>query len=159
VLHIDERDQPYRNIYGVNWREVVALLKKKGYTVIQIGLANHEEVEGAVFMKTVTNNFLLYLMAGASLFVGIDSGPAAMAVARDVPSVIFFGSVDSKTIHPDLSNICVIEREDVCQTPKCWSSVVGGTTGKPCVVNESAPPCTQFQTDDILYRIDKFLSK
>lgn len=110
-------------------------------------------------MNTPTNNFLLYLMAGASLFVGIDSGPAAMAVASNVPSVIFFGSVDSKVIHPDLSNVCVIEKTNVCSTPKCWSSVVGGTTGQPCVVNESLPPCTQFDTEDVLYKIDKFLTK
>ena len=159
VLHIDERDQPYRNIYGVNWEEVVQSLSKRGYTVIQIGLSKHEEVKGAICMNTPTNNFLLYLIAGASLFIGIDSGPAAMAVARDVPSVIFFGSVDSKVIHPDLSNVCVIEKENVCSTPKCWSSVVGGTTGKPCVVNESMPPCVKFDTEDVLYKIDKFLSK
>lgn len=109
-------------------------------------------------MHTATNNFLLYLIAGASLFIGVDSGPAAMAVACDIPSVIFFGSVDSKMIHPDLSKVCVIEIDRPCDTPKCWSSVVGGTTGKPCIVNEKLPPCTQFSTDDTLYKIDKFLN-
>lgn len=159
VIHIDERDQPYRNIYGVNWRDIVLSLTKRGYTVIQIGLGKREEVEGAIYMNTVTNNFLLYLMAGASLFIGIDSGPASMAVSCDIPSVIFFGSVDSKVVHPDLSNVCVIEIDKPCDTPKCWSSVVGGTTGKPCIVNEQSPPCTKFSTDDVLYKIDKFLSK
>ncbi len=159
VIHADERDQPYRNIYGVNWREVVQSLIKRGYTVIQTGLAKHEDIEGAIQMHTATNNFLLYLIAGASLFVGIDSGPAAMAVACDVPSVIFFGSVESKYIHPDLSNVCVIEKENPCSTPKCWHNEVGGTTGRPCVVNETMPPCTQFNTEEVLYKIDKFLNR
>lgn len=159
VLHIDERDQPYRNVYGVNWDEVVQSLNKRGYTVIQAGLGLHENVKGVIQMHTATNNFLLYLIAGADLFIGVDSGPAAMSVACNVPSVIFFGSVDSKVIHPDLSNVCVIEIEKPCDTPKCWSSVVGGTTGKPCVVNEALPPCTKYDTQDVLYKIDKFLSK
>lgn len=159
VLHIDGRDQAYRNVYGVNWDEVVLSLNRRGYTVIQAGLGVHESVKGAIQMHTATNNFLLYLIAGADLFIGVDSGPAAMAVACSVPSVIFFGSVDSKVIHPDLSNVCVIEIEKPCDTPKCWSSVIGGTTGKPCVVNEKLPPCTQFSTEDTLYKIDKFLSE
>lgn len=159
VLHIDGRDQNYRNVYGVNWDRIVEALNRRGYTVIQAGLGIHENVHGAIQMHTATNNFLLYLIAGADLFIGVDSGPAAMAVACNVPSVIFFGSVDSKVIHPDLSNVCVIEIEKPCDTPKCWSSVVGGTTGKPCVVNEKLPPCTQFSTEDTLYKIDKFLSK
>jgi hypothetical protein len=157
VLHIDERDQPYRNVYGVNWEEVVQSLVKRGYTVIQAGLGLHENIKGAIQMHTATNNFLLYLVAGADLFIGVDSGPAAMAVACSIPSVIFFGSVDSKLIHPDLSNVCVIERVDVCKTPKCWSSVVDGVTGLACVVNEQSPPCTQFDTSDVIYKIDKFL--
>lgn len=158
VIHIDQRDQAYRNVYGVNWREIVKSLNKRGYTVIQVGQTEHEEIEGAIFFNTVTTNFLLYLMAGASLFVGIDSGPAAIAVARDIPSVIFFGSVESKYIHPDLSGICVIEKEGVCSTPKCWHSEIG-TTGKECVVSKDTPPCTQFSTEEVLYKIDKFLSK
>lgn len=159
VLHIDERDQPYRNIYGVNWREIVSSLKKKGYTVIQVGLGRHEEVEGAIYMNTVTTDLLFYLISGASLFVGVDSGPASIAVARNIPSVIFFGSVESKYIHPDLSNVCVIEKENPCSTPKCWHNIVGGTTGMMCVVNETMPPCTQFSTDEVLYKIDKFLNE
>jgi len=158
VLHIDDRDQPYRNVYGVNWREVVQYLNKKGYTVIQVGLSKHEPVEGAIEMKTIANNFLMYVVAGASYFIGVDSGPASIAVATGVPSVIFFGSVDPSHIHPDLSNICVIQKEKSCDTPKCWSDVVGGTTGKGCVVDAKKPPCTQYNMDDVMYSIDKFIS-
>lgn len=158
VIHVDERAQPYRNVYGVNWREIVHYLNKKGLTVIQVGLSKHEDVEGAIQMKTISTNFLMYVIAGAEVFVGIDSGAAAIAVATNVPSVIFFGSVDPEHIHPDLSNICVLQKEKPCDTPKCWSDVVGGTTGKDCVVDAKKPPCTQYNMDEVMYSIDKFLS-
>lgn len=159
ILHIDERDQPYRNIYGVNWREIIANLKKRGYDVFQIGVGKHEDAEGAIPLHTASSNFLLFAIAGASLFIGVDSGPSCMAVACNIPSIIFFGSVESKYIHPDLSNVCVIEIEKPCSTPKCWHNEVGSTTGKACVVNELQPPCTKFNTEDVLYKIDKFINE
>lgn len=157
VIHIDKRDQPYRNIYGVNWKEVVEYISASGYTVIQIGLTEHEEIPGAIYMNTATTNMLLYLMAGASGFIGIDSGPAAIAVSRNIPSAIFFGSVDPKVIHPDLSNIQLIEYERPCETPKCWGDVDGGTTGKPCAVDIDSPPCTRFTTKMVFDALKKMI--
>lgn len=155
VLHIDKRDQPYRNIYGVNWGEVVTHLKSNGYEVFQIGQTEHEEVAGAIQMTTQTTHFMLWVIAGADGFIGIDSGPAAMAVASGVKSAIFFGSVDPKVIHPDLSNVQVIEYEKVCDTPKCWQDIVGGVTGKECVVNKNMPPCTQYTTQMVIDALNK----
>jgi ADP-heptose:LPS heptosyltransferase len=40
------------------------------------------------------------LLAGASLFVGNDSGPAHMAAAFGVPSVVLFGSSDPRIWGP-----------------------------------------------------------
>lgn len=157
VLHIDSRDQNYRNIYGVNWEEVVAYLNEKGFQVIQVGQTEHEEIKGAIQYTTVTTNMLLYLCAGASGFIGIDSGVAAISVACNVPSAIFFGSVDPKVIHPDLSNIQVIEYEKVCDTPKCWGDVINGTTGKECVVDKDCPPCTQYTTKMAIDALNKIL--
>lgn len=157
VIHNDQRDQKYRNTYGVNWDHVATILNEKGYTVIQVGLSLNEEIKGAIWMNTPTTNMLLYVIAGASGFVGIDSGPAAIAVACNIPSAIFFGSVDPKVIHPDLSNVQVIELEKVCDTPKCWGDVVGGFTGKECAVDAEAPPCTQYTTQMAIDALNKML--
>lgn len=157
VLHIDNRDQKYRNVYGVDFIEVVRELNNKGYNVVQVGLTDHEDVYGAIQFNTPTTNLLLCLISGASGFVGVDSGPAAMAVACNKPSVIFFGSVDAKVIHPDLSNVEVVEYAKVCDTPKCWGDVENGTTGKECVVDKEAPPCTQFTTKMAIDAINKRL--
>lgn len=157
VIHIDKRDQPYRNIYGVNWKEVVEYIAALGYTVIQVGLTEHEEIPGAIYMNTVTTNMLLYLMAGASGFIGIDSGPAAIAVSRNIPSAIFFGSVDPKVIHPDLSKVQAIEYERPCETPKCWGDIENGTTGKSCAVDIGSPPCTRFTTKMVFDALKKMI--
>jgi hypothetical protein len=157
VLHIDQRDQKYRNIYGVNWGYVVSVLKENGYDVFQIGQTEHEEVPGAIQMTTQTTHLMLYLIAGSDGFIGVDSGPAAMAVASGIKSAIFFGSVDPKVIHPDLSNVQIIEHEKVCDTPKCWGDVVDGVTGKECVVDAGSPPCTRYTTQMVIDALNKML--
>ena len=40
------------------------------------------------------------LLAGASLFIGNDSGPAHMAAAFGLPTVVLFGSSDPEVWHP-----------------------------------------------------------
>ena len=157
ILHIDNRSQPYRNAYGINWEAVVKKISEAGYLVIQVGLTEKEEVPGAIQFNTPTTNMLLYLCAGASGFVGVDSGVAAISVACNIQAAILFGSVDPKVIHPDLSNIHIIEHERPCETPKCWGDVENGTTGKECVVNKNLPPCTQYTTEMVINAVNKML--
>lgn len=158
VLHISERDQPYRNIYGMDWAKLVAELRSKSYNVIQIG-GNSEVVPGAIEMNTCTINLLLYLLAGAEGFIGIDSGPSNMAVACGIKSAIFFGSVNPEYIYPDRSNILAIHRheEKVCDTPFCWHSVIG-TEGVKCYVSDKQPPCTQYDSGKEIEKILNFYS-
>lgn len=156
VLHIDKRDQPYRNIYGVDWEYIVKELNKIGYLVIQVGQTEHEEVPGAIEIKTVTTHFLLYVVAGADLFIGVDSGISNMAVATKVPSVIFAGSVNPEYIYPELDKVEIIHNDGVCDTPYCWHDVISNT-GQDCVVDVKSPPCTRFTNAQVLYAISKIL--
>jgi ADP-heptose:LPS heptosyltransferase len=158
VLHIDRRDQEYRNINTIFWDEIVVSLKQKGYDVIQIGLSVHEEVKSALQMKTASPNFLLYLIAGADGFIGIDSAPSNIAIASKVKSVIFFGSVNPDYIIPDKSNVLIIHKHDdkgVCEKPFCWSETVG-CTGTKCYIDNDAPPCTQFDNIEVLEKINNY---
>lgn len=154
VLHIDERDQQYRNIHGIRWDQVVAHLKEAyGMDTILIGNGKHPQVTGAISMKLASANFLLYLIAGADLFIGIDSGPAHIASATDVPSVIFFGSVDPGVIYPDtITGKRIIHRHGskVCEKPFCWGHTPGSQTGTPCYIDNAQPPCTQYTRQDQL---------
>lgn len=157
VLHIDERPQPYRNVYGIDWAAVVESIKNKGYQVIQIGKGTSEDC-GAVRMNTPTENLLMYLIAGASGFIGIDSGPSHIAAAFNIPSILFFGSVDPAIIHPDMSNkICInMHEQKVCDTPYCWHNVVG-CEGVKCYVDEENPPCTKFSMSQVTNAINKLV--
>jgi hypothetical protein len=150
VIHIDNREQPYRNIYGIDWKKVVEYLKHLGYTAIQLGNDENCHISNAIQMKSPTTQFLMWIVASADLMVGIDSGISHIASGFSVPSVLFFGSVDPKVIHPTSKNKIFITNENVCDTPFCWSLVVGGTSGKPCIVDEQKPPCTQYKTIQIL---------
>jgi ADP-heptose:LPS heptosyltransferase len=155
VIHYDKR-QPGRNIQRVDWNHICVFLKVQGYVIIQIGYGEREVIPDAIQMSTPTEPFLMWVIGGADLFIGADSGPSNIAVAMDTPAIIFFGNVNSDYIHPDKKNITVIEVKDACDTPKCWHEVIG-CEGQKCVIDEAKPPCVQFETDDILNAINKII--
>lgn len=158
VIHNDIRNELPRNIQGIDWEKIVEYFKSEGYDVLQIGIGKHEEIKGAIFMHTPSEALMMAIVGSANFFVGIDSAPSHVAVAMDTPAIIFFGNVESKYIHPDLTNVCVIENRDVCDTPKCWHSVVG-CVGQECIVDSNKPPCVQFDTDFVLEDIKGFVNE
>jgi len=133
---------------------VVKVLKDEGLVVIQVGMSEHETIPGAIEMRTVTLNMLLYLVAGAELFIGIDSGISNIAVGKNIPSIIFAGAVAPEYIYPDLSNVTIVSHGKVCDNQRCWHDVVGGTTGKECYIDAGKPPCTQFTTQMVINAIN-----
>lgn len=138
VLHIDNRDTTHRNIFGVNWKDIVKSIEDRGYTVIQIGKATHESV--ALEFNTVNHGMLLWIIAGCDFFVGVDSGPSHIAVSLGKPCVLFFGSVNPAYIHADLSDIEVIQTACPVKKDGCWHDTLG-YRGNDCEVDVSAPPC------------------
>ncbi|MGA2273834.1 MAG: glycosyltransferase family 9 protein [Bryobacteraceae bacterium] len=99
--------RPYAVLHPVatapkkTWRadgflEVARHIEESGLEAVFIGAAGddlrpfsrHRIVEGAPLGQVKT------LLAGASLFVGNDSGPAHMAAALGLPSVVIFGPSD-----------------------------------------------------------------
>ena len=158
VIHYNERPQGGRNIYDLDWNAIVAVLNALGYDVIQVGLGKHQDIEGCMSIHTASTNLLQLVVASCDLFIGADSGVSHIAVAHGIPAVIFFGNVKAQYIHPDLSNICVIENGPVCTIPKCWHETVG-TEGMECYVDEQKPPCAAFDTETVISKIHEFLNK
>lgn len=154
ILHLDNRPQASRNIYGIDWKQIVQHLQDKGYLVIQIGKNEHIET-GAVEMKTYTEGLMAFTICGCDLFIGIDSGPSHVAVATGRKVIAFFGSVNPAYIHADLKNIKPIY-QTVCEKPFCWHETVG-TTGTKCYIDNENPPCTKFNTQDLLDSINEML--
>lgn len=157
VIHIDERPQASRNIKGVDWKSVTGKLNELGYIVIQIGVGKHEEMLGAIFMNTPSEPMLMWVIGGADLFVGIDSGPSHIAIAMGIPVIICYGSVNPKYLIPDLTNVTAIHNKDACEKEYCWHSVVG-CEGAKCYIDNDDPPCNKFSTEEILVSIDKILN-
>jgi len=152
------REQPYRNVHDVDWIRVVNYLRGKGYAILQIGKGKHEKV--AAEFNCANEVILKWLIGHCSIFLGIDSGPAAIAMATQRPSVLFFGSVNPEHIHYDLSKATIIQMKCPINKQHCWSSV-SGTTGVPCAVEgaQSKPPCCTYETKYILDVLDEMVYK
>jgi hypothetical protein len=181
VLHFDKRPQPSRNVYGVNWEEVVTYLTDRGYAVLQIGQGEREAVSRAVQIQNTNLLLLMRIIGEAELFIGGDSGPSNIAVAMSTPAVILYGSVNPSYIIPDEKNVIAISKhrkETVCSLPYCWSSVIGQEgiecietsngkkvsvqmmQGVDCteVTKDEVPPCVHFDTETVLQSVNKILS-
>lgn len=153
VIHIDERETPHRNIFGVNWVKVQRHLEALGYTVIQVGKGNHYEC--GLFFNTAHIRQLKFLIAGCDLFLGVDSAPSHIAMAYNKKCLLFFGSVNPDYIHPDLSNTVIIQQKCIYQN--CWH-LEGGTSGEDCRFNKKNPPCCISSYEEVIDGINKLIS-
>lgn len=152
VIHIDVRDTPHRNTYGVDWKRVQWHLEGIGYTVIQVG-SNKHEVCGLEINTDNNLGLLKFIIGGCDIFIGVDSSPAGIAMAYNKPCVLLFGSVNPAYIHPDLKNTIVIQQP--CDKQHCWHQI-GGTAGKKCVYDELKPPCCISSSNEVINAINTF---
>lgn len=159
VIHLDNRIQPGRNQYGINWKFVVGTLFTLGYSVFQIGKGESENT-GAIKMNTLAEPMMAYLLAGCEFMIGVDSGPANVAVALGRKLIVFHGSVNPEYIWPDMTNIKIItnhsEENPVCENRYCWHSAIG-CEGVPCYVDLNNPPCTRFNTEQVINAINELI--
>jgi hypothetical protein len=150
VIHIDRRATPHRNQFGIHWAAIRTYLENKGYLVIQVGKNEHDDA--GVEVNCVTSSMLMWVMAGASLFIGVDSGPSHVAVALGIPSVILFGSVNPSYIHYNWNGITPIYNACPIKKDFCWHEKPG-TEGSVCEVNEKLPPCCEYDTMTLITKI------
>lgn len=154
IVHIDSRDTEYRNIFGVDWSKVQRHLEALGYIVLQIGKNEHDIC--GFQLNTASIGIMKHWISGASLFIGVDSGPSNIALAYNIPSVLLFGSVNPDYIHPDLTGTVVIQQKCIYQN--CWH-IPGSTNGKACVFNETKPPCCVSSYEEVIDGINKLQQK
>lgn len=152
VVHIDQTGIPHREINEVDWNTVVRYLEKKGYTVFQIGKREHEEI--ATYFNTMSIELLMYFIKHADLFIGADSGNAHIAVAFNLPCVIFSGSVNLKYRYANFERIRVVQNE--CDRAGCYHETVG-EKGQDCYYNKFFPPCCNFTSEQVINAINKLV--
>jgi heptosyltransferase-3 len=82
---------------AANFLAVAQYLKQAGIEAIFIGGGNDDFSPFRAFrcISGAPLSEIKRLIAGASLFVGNDSGPAHMAAALGVPAVVIFGASDA----------------------------------------------------------------
>jgi ADP-heptose:LPS heptosyltransferase len=156
VLHIDDTAMPQRNIHGVEWGKVKKYLQKKGYHVFQVGRCDHEKV--GTYINTPALSTLMYVLKGADLFIGNDSGVGQMAVALGVNAVFFFGSVRASYRYQDFTKINIVNRKCPDYEKRfCYHNFIGSVTGGDCEFDKELPPCTQYSAEQVIESIKKFI--
>lgn len=154
VFHVPKMDMEYRNSYDVNWQFVSNYFNRLGYTPIQV--CNNEPI--GIHFNAETKPMLLFLLNGADLVIGLDSGICQLSVALGVPTVILSGSVNLELRYNDFEKIGVVQGK--CHDEKhkhCYHSQEGATVGKKCIFNEKKPPCATHSEWDILREANKLL--
>jgi ADP-heptose:LPS heptosyltransferase len=155
VLHIEESVKKLntRRIYGINWVEVVNYLINKGYQVIEVGSAS-SNIPGTIFMQTPLRE-LICLINKSSFFIGIDSGPAHIAVSLKKPVVLFFGSVNPAfRFFPEQVNGFILQH--YCEFAGCYHLAKEPLELSCRIVGEAGvPPCANFSSAEVIAAVEK----
>lgn len=153
ILHLDfyPSSSNYRNVYGVNWKKITDCLHEKGLEVWQItGKANHLV---APWVPSPDFREIMSLLYNCNLFIGLDSGPSHVAAALQIPSVIFFGSVNPRFRHLDPHKKVFLQSP--CPFAHCYHEHPK-QFGQPCrlVPEEGQPPCCIHDTASVIQAIE-----
>jgi ADP-heptose:LPS heptosyltransferase len=94
VIHLDRYpdEQNFRNVFGIDWKDVASYIRGLGYDVVQIGKREHR-IDGVEFLDTSLRD-LIVLINNCAFFIGPDSGPSHLAACLQKPAIIIFGSVN-----------------------------------------------------------------
>lgn len=155
IIHLEGIRQSGRNVFGVDWENVVANIQARGYSVFQVGKRNVPFIKNAIYLNTMNENFLCYAVGSADFFIGIDSGVSHVASAFNVPSILFFGNTNPKIVHADLSNKVILTKI-VCEKPYCWHEQIGVESNE-CYIDSQLPPCARYNTKEVLEAVDKII--
>jgi hypothetical protein len=154
LISLHDTGMPHRNSYGVDWEFVVNYLSRLGFLVLQVGAVNPHI---APHFNAETKEMLMYVVKGADLVIGLDSGIAQLSVALDRPTVIMSGSVDLSLRYHNFDKIQVVQGECESEADKhCYHSEIG-TTGVKCKYNENNPPCANHSHFSIIAAVNKLL--
>jgi ADP-heptose:LPS heptosyltransferase len=156
VLHIDKNPLNHRNAYGVDWKEVVNFIQGLGLKVIQISKQG-EDLYGEWY-KTRNMREVMSLVYHASLFIGLDSGPSHIAGCFQIPSAIFFGSVNPRLRHLNDKNKIYLQQP--CEYAGCYHEVVS-SRGKECQLagSEGIPKCSFHTTEYVINAIKQLYTQ
>lgn len=164
IVHTETASElNYRKIYGVDWEKVAEFIIGQDYSYFQVennALKNEKGEE----VSPLSINDLKAVIAKSSMFIGNDSFPSHLAVAFNIPSMIFFGAIDPHLRHPDLKNVNVMQND--CEFSGCYHNPkyfekkgIFLQTVCPIVGSEGIPPCCIHSAEKIIHEVKKMLGK
>ena len=162
IIHLDNyRKEFYRNTYDIDWKKIIQYIQSLGIQPIQIS-GKSTAIPVAPYIPTHDFRDIMSLMHHAQLFIGLDSGPSHIATCMNIPSVIFFGSVNPMYRHLDTINKVFLQSP--CPVfAHCYHELSDGGQGlgKPCriVGREHKPPCCTYDTQTVVDAIESLLKK
>ena len=134
---------------------VVNYLSRLGYLVFQVGKRTTQHI--APHFNAETKEMLLYIIKGADLVIGLDSGICQIAVALGVPAVVMAGSVDMTLRYVNFDKIQVVQGSCVKDEDKHCYHNQSGTTGIKCKYDEDKPPCAVHSQWNLINAVNKLL--
>jgi ADP-heptose:LPS heptosyltransferase len=102
------------------WEELIELLKKKGYEIIQLGNEKDTDLSGARKIKCENLIDLMYVLKQSDLHVSNEGGLVHLAHAVGIKSVVLFGPT-TPTLYSYRDNINIYHGD----CPSCWWRVHG----------------------------------
>jgi len=158
ILHIESfSTKNYRQVYGIDWNEIVRYLKEKGYEVVLVG-KNIEKIDGAISFKTSIRE-MINLIYHAEFFIGLDSGPSHLAVCLKKAALIFFGAVNPLYRHfPELFDGFFLQQP--CEFANCYHKK-NDKKEPSCklVGDDGIPKCSVHSNEYVKGKIDLLLKK
>ncbi len=163
LIHTETNsDLNYRQIYGVDWQEVIGHLIQENLNVYKIENNCLYDKKGEK-VGGLSIRDLKAVMAASDLFIGNDSFPSHLAIAFHRPSVVFFGAVSPLLRHPDLKDVVVIQND--CEFSGCYHNPdfyaiknKPGTTACQIVGQKGTPPCCIHSSEKVISAIDSLLN-
>lgn len=158
VIHLQTSSaKNFRQVYGIQWQEIINYLAVKNYKIILIGeIETH--YDNATYLATDLRE-MIALINSAALFIGIDSGPSHIADALQVPAIIFFGAVNPWLRHfKELFKGIIMQQ--YCEYAGCYHTVKNDMAGPVCklVGDEGIPKCSVHTNLQLIENIEKLLS-
>lgn len=156
LLHIEKNHfHKSRNIFGVNWKIIIDYLESKNIKLYQISQTGKDLV--APWVKTSSLRDLMSLIYNSKLYIGRDSGPGHIATVFNIPSLLFFGSVNPKWIYLNSENKVFLQSD--CKFAHCYNENYNHPRLPHCrlVGARKNPPCCVVPVSDIINAIDSFI--
>ena len=100
----------------------------------------------AIIEDSLTVQQLGALLKNAHLFIGNDSGPTHMAAALQIPTVVLFGSSDSRAWHPWKAPYRLVQNQFNCNP----------CPGYKCLIHSDPQCILSITPDQVMTAIDNF---